>query len=226
MRLPNKIRTHGVTSGSRASWLCLVLLLSVAASCGGRPPARTSEGSARLSAGPILPPSALAGDFQWRQKVTAIYPTGRRSFEAVLQHHEGVFRLIGLGPMGRPGFVISLQPDARVTVDNNTGRELPFSADYVLADVQRVFFPWLEAAPARYHGKRRGGVRGVQVSESYARGVLLERRFTRDDAPDRGAVTIRYSQWLPGQRAPGRAQLVNDWFGYRLVIETVEQTPL
>lgn len=206
----------------RLSLLACALMLNV--SCGGASSAPSGGPRPALSAGPILPPSAMGTDFQWRQKVTAIYPTGRRSFEAVLQRHAGVVRLVGLSPMGRPGFVITLLADGRITVENHTGRELPFTADYILADVQRVFFPWLEVPRPGYSGRRHGEVHGLAVAERYAAGVLTERRFTRHDAPDRGTVTIRYSDWDQG--VPKHVELENEWFGYRLVIQTLEQVRL
>ena len=54
---------------------------------------------------------------------------------------------------------------------------------------------------------------------------MVERRFERADAPDAGAVTIRYAPAKPGEASP-RVQLDNAWFKYKLTIETLEQTRL
>lgn len=179
-----------------------------------------------LGPGPLRVPQALAWDFEWRQRVTAQYPTGTSSFEAVLQHRDGTLRLIGLSPMGLPGFIITLDAQGRITMDNRSNRELPFSPSYILADVQRAFFPWLPTPSPNFSGIRTGAMRGLQVQETFKGGVLQSRTFRRDDAPERGVVKIRYTGWQPGQDAPAKVVMDNGWFGYVLTIETVEQDRL
>lgn len=210
-----------------ARTITCVFLLCISA-CGGVT-ARSSHvasAKARLGPGPLRTAAALAHDFQWQQRVTARYPTGSSSFEAVLLNRDGALTLVGLSPMGLPGFVITLTADGRVDMDNRSGQSLPFEPSYILADVQRVFFPWLETPAPHFNGVRSGGLLGMQVTESLENGVLVRRTFSRDDAPDRGQAVIRYEHWSTGSDAPARVVMDNEWFGYQLIIETVSQTRL
>jgi hypothetical protein len=179
-----------------------------------------------LDAGPLLPPSALPYDFQWRQRVTATWPTGSRSFDAVLQKRSSELLLLGLSPMGLPGFILRLRETGKIEVENRTGRELPFEPQYILADVERVFFPWLPPPPAAYSGERRGQHQQLDIRERYESGQLRERSFERQDAPESGAIHIRYQPaQQPGEASP-KVELDNAWFKYKLTIETLEQTRL
>ena len=210
-----------------ARTITCVLLLCISA-CGGAPErsSRVAPAKARLSPGPLRTAAALAHEFQWQQRVTAHYPTGSSSFEAVLLHRDGALTLVGLSPMGLPGFVITLSADAKVEMDNRSGQSLPFEPSYILADVQRVFFPWLQTPAPGFNGLRSGALLGVQVTETFDNGTLVRRAFLRDDAPEKGQVVIRYEGWSRGSDAPARVVLDNEWFGYELVIETVSQTRL
>jgi hypothetical protein len=164
-------------------------------------------------------------DFMWRQRVTAEWPTGKDSFDAVLQKRGGELVLVGLSPMGLPGFALTLQEDGAIRVENRMGRPLPFEPAYVLADVQRVFFPWFtEAAPS--DGTRAAELSGQQVRETYAHGKLVTREMTRSDAPEAGSVHIEYGARAEGQDAPAQVTLDNAWYRYRLSIETFEQSRL
>lgn len=179
---------------------------------------------ATLGPGPIRPPDALPYSFQWRQRVTAKWPTGTQAFDAVLIKQKGELRMVGLSPMGVPGFVITLQRDGSVQFENRTRREPTFQPEFILADVQRVFFPWLPGdAP---EGEREGQVEILRVSETHEAGRLMTREFVRDDAPDRGTVRITYSDWPSEGDAPKKVELVSEWFGYSLTIETLEQSRL
>lgn len=189
--------------------------LLLPSACGGaRRHATALAELAPLDAGPLLPPDAFAPDFAWRQRVTATWPTGVERFEAVVQKRGGVLTMIGLSPMGSPGFVISLGTDGVVTLDNRSGRELPFDPTYVLADVQRAFYPWPDTV---------GVVRLEETTN--ADGTRL-RRFTRTDAPDRGEVRVELGETATGDDVPATVSLTSGWFGYSLEIETVEQQRL
>jgi hypothetical protein len=174
---------------------------------------------------PLLPPSRMPFDFMWRQRVTAEWPTGKDSFDAVLQKRGSELVLVGLSPMGLPGFALTLQEDGTIRVENRMGRALPFEPAYVLADVQRVFFPWFsEAAPS--DGTRAAELFGQYVRETYAHGTLVTREMTRSDAPEAGSVRIEYGTHKEGQDAPAQVTLDNAWYRYRLSIETFEQSRL
>jgi hypothetical protein len=175
----------------------------------------------------LLPPSAIGFDFQWRQRVSAHWPTGKQSFDAVLQKRAGELILVGLSPMGQPGFVLRLREQGALEVENRTGKDLPFEPGYVLADVQRVFFPWLPAPVAGWSGEQRGQRGDSAVVERYQAGQLLERRFERQTPAGAERVTIRYvSPLQAAQDAPERVVLDNPLLGYSLSIETLEQSRL
>jgi hypothetical protein len=182
--------------------------------------------AAELDPGPILPPAALDFDFQWRQRVTASWPTGKRSFDAVLQKRAGELVLLGLSPIGQPGFVVHLAANSAISLENHTGQALPFRAEYILADVERVFFPWLAAVPAAFSGERRGQLGVLQIFERYNAGQLVERSFERSDAPARGEVRIVYEPRRAGEDAARNVRVDNHWFDYQLSIETSEQSRL
>src|ERR1700712_2240085 len=111
--------------------------------CAGTQPKHTSQSQGPLVAPPVLlAPSALSYDFQWRQRVSARWPSGTQSFDAVLQKRAGELTLVGLSPLGLPGFVFRLNEARELAVENRSGQKLPFEPAYVVADVQRVFFPW------------------------------------------------------------------------------------
>lgn len=207
--------------------MMLICLLA----CGGRMPAPESAPLPVPSAPAALrPPGEFPLSFQWRQRVTATWPEGSQSFDAALQNRDGELTLIGLSPMGLPGFVITLKPDASVTFDNRTRRELPFEPEFILADVQRVYFPWLPAVEAGFEGQREGVAHGRRIVEHYAGGQLSARDFFALDAePDAAAepeVTVRYTGWQAGHDAAERAELHHTKLGYSLLIETLQQARL
>lgn len=202
--------------------LMTCLLCACASTPGPRTPARPAVPPAEL-----LPPSAVPFDFQWRQRVTAHWPTGKQSFDAVLQKRDGELILVGLSPMGQPGFVLRLREHGALEVDNHTGRDLPFEPGYVIADVQRVFFPWLPMAAAAYSGERQGQHGDSTIFERYEAGRLVERRFERHTPAGLERVNIAYlSPAVEGKDAPLRVQLENSLLGYSLAIDTLEQSRL
>jgi hypothetical protein len=191
--------------------------------CAPKPPDKTPT-----QAGPheqLLPPSALPYDFMWRQLVTAQWPSGKQSFEAVLQKRGSELTLLGLSPMGLPGFVITLREDGSIEVHNRMGRPLPFEPAYVLADVQRVYFPWLSQVAANFEGEREGEHAGLRVRERYHAGQLVTREFRRKAGED-AVVRVTYSGFPPHGDAPREVALDNQWHRYRLLIETFEQQRL
>jgi hypothetical protein len=207
----------------RRAWLLLAMSLWSCATTAG--PAARAPGPA-LDPGLIRSPDVMPYDFQWRQHVTAIWPSGRRSFDAVVQKRKGELLMIGLSPMGMPGFILHLKPSGAIDVENHTGQELPFRAEYILADVQRVLYPWLPPAPAGLAGELRGEVATVQVTERYLHGALIERTFQRASAAAGGSIKIRYEGLAPGADVAKRVNVDNGWFGYRLEIETLSYSRL
>jgi hypothetical protein len=167
----------------------------------------------------LLPVDALEGELALRQHVTARYGEREDGFDAVLEKREGELRLVGLGPMATVAFTLTLSARG-LDFDNRTGREVPFRPEHIVADIQRVFYPWL---PARECAgcTRRGEVEGFEVTERVEGGRLVERRFHLVDAPERGEIVVSYRSW--GERAPARVVLTNGFYGYELTIDTVDQ---
>lgn len=175
--------------------------------------------------GTLLAPAALGVELVWQQRVTAHWGDGeQRGFDAAIQRQGDTLTVIGLSPLGQPGFVVTLQ-DGQVALTNQTDMEVPFPPRFVLLDVQRTFWPWL-AGPTG--GEREAVVAGERVRERHVGGRLVERTFTRLDGQPAGTITVTYD-WTdtgPGRIAPKRATLANGWFGYRLVIDTHAETSL
>lgn len=205
----------------------LVFLAALFTACASTPaPQPTAAKGAAQTPPELMPPSALPFDFQWRQRVTAHWPTGTQSFEAVLQKREGQLILVGLSPLGLPGFVFRLLESGDLQVENRTGQPLPFEPAYVVADVQRVFFPWLAAPAPGFTGDRSGERAGTSVRERFERGQLRERQLIRETAAGREHIVVSYTTAEPAADAPARADLKNQLLDYELVIETLEQTRL
>jgi hypothetical protein len=127
--------------------------------------------------------------------------------------------------MGSPAFMVALS-ESGITVENRTGRRMPFAAEHIIADIQKVYYPWLPPVADSFTGTQRGAYEILAISETYADGRPLTRAFRRSDAPDRGELTVTYKGWRSGLVAPARAELSNAWFGYQLTIVTVEQQRL
>jgi len=196
------------------------------AGCASQPAPRTASRPA-VPPAVLLPPSAMSFDFQWRQRVSAHWPTGKQSFDAVLQKRAGELILVGLSPMGQPGFVLRLREHGALEVENRTGQDLPFEPGYVLADVQRVFFPWLSTPAAGWSGEQHGQRGDSAVTERYEAGHLLERRFERQTPVGAERVNVHYVVPLgEAQDAAVRVRLENPLLGYSLSIETLEQSRL
>lgn len=168
-----------------------------------------------------------------RQRVRIEWSQGEEGFDAVLQKRPGELALIGLGPMNLVGFRLALVakqgvggPTDRIDFENRSGRELPFSPAHMLADVQRVFYPWIEAEAGCGDCERSGRRGGLEVWEREESGVLAERRFGLVGFPEEGLVRIRYADWRGDPAVPRSVEVDNAWFGYRLRIETLETTAL
>lgn len=184
--------------------LPLGLLLALLTACGAAPP----PPPAASDPGPLLPYDALETRAVWRQRVTAIWPDGTQSFDAALQRTDDALSLIGLSPLGPPGFVIR-HDAAGVHFTNHTDRTLPFAPTYMLADVQKVHYPWLP--PGATDGNRAG----YAITETHADGRLTRRVFRH---PERPTITVTYDG--------DTATLRNEGLGYTLRVETVEVIPI
>ena len=205
--------------------LAALFVLSLPAAC-AHGPAPAASAHQPVPPAALLRPSALGFDFQWRQRVTATWPTGTRSFDAVLQKQRGELILVGLSPLGQPGFVLRLREQGALEVENRTGQTLPFEPGYVMADVQRVFFPWLARPAAAFTGEQSGRHGDCAVFERYRDGRLESRRFERLTPAGLERVSVQYGPQPAAADAPQQAVLENTLLDYTLRIETLEQTRL
>lgn len=198
--------------------LALFLLLVGCSPIPATPPSK----SAQSAVGALRPPSQLGADFQWRQQVTAEWPSGTQTFDAVLSKEGTSLLLVGLGPMDTPGFVLRVDEAGALSVDNHTGKPIPFDPKFVLLDVQRTFYPWFARPLER--GQRNVTAGGESVTEFWLNNRLLKRTFERPSAKTSGKVIVSYEGWADGHRAPRKAVLTNGWYGYTLTIETLDQS--
>lgn len=210
---------------TRHRTLCLFALLVVAAGtamgCGSRQ--RSGDDEQTLAPAPIRPATVLDYDFMWRQEVIADWGERSQSFEAVLQKVGSQLSLVGLSPAGRPGFQLT-EENGEISFENLSNREFPFEAAYILADIQCAFYPWVDDPPA--DGEAGGSIDGFHVVETRSAGRPTSRLFTRDDAPERGMLTVTYTWGDDAGSAPLEVVLVSEWYGYTLTIRTFEQMRL
>ena len=177
--------------------------------------------------GVLREPSAFRQDVQWRQHVSATWGDGvQRGFDAAMMKNGDSLVVASLSPMGGIGFAITLR-GTTIEMQNNGPEELPFPPRFILLDVQRAFYPWLPGSGgARSDGQHEAIVDGEHVVESWLDGRLMERRFARVDGQPRGTIAIRYQWDRADWIAPVRTVMDNGWFGYRLTVETLEETLL
>lgn len=167
----------------------------------------------------LLPIQSWPVDLGLRQRVRIQWgetPAQAARFDAVLEKKGPVLLLVGLDPLARPGFVLRAEADS-IAVSNRSGRALPFEPAHMLADVQRVFYPWdTKAVPADILLTETVGVHG-----------LVSRRFERRSRPEDGAILVTFEGgWLLPYHVPRRAIVQNGWHGYTLEVETLEATAL
>ena len=161
-------------------------------------------------------PAALGDAFALEQRVRSIYPEGEQSFRAVLQRRAGRLVLVGFGPHGGRGFVLT-HTGTTVDFENHLPRDLPFPPEFMLHDVQRVWFRGLSGPLP--DGEHQAELDGERVVERWEGGRLRERRFSRPER--RGAITVSYGDGLGEDGPPPEVTLDNGWFGYRLVLTTL-----
>lgn len=192
--------------------LAAVALAVAATACSG--PAPTPENiMAVADPGPLAPLEQMPTEFMLRQTVTASWGEegDSQSFEAVVQQVGGLLTIVALSPAGQPGFIVTYD-GTDFSMENHTDRELPFPPEFMVGDVQRVFYPW----PAPTYGE-------VTVAEETADSHPAQRTFIRIGEDGSETLTVTFSNW--GELAPTQATL-ESWYGYTLRIETYEQIRL
>lgn len=195
-----------------SAWVpSLIVVATVLVGC--RP--KASPGS---YPGELVEPSTIGYDFMIRQRVQGSYGERSVSFDAVVQKQGGTLMVLTLTPYGSRAFLVE-QQGQEVRVEKFIPRELPFEPRFILLDVQRVFLKGLPQAP-RDDGWHRSRIDDEIVRERWQGGRLHERTYARRDRQPKGAIFVRYEGgYVPGERPPP-IELVNEWFGYRLVLET------
>ena len=204
--------------------LCAILPLANAG-CRSAPSSLFTEGD---YPGTLRPPSALTTEAVWQQQVVATWsgPDGgeqTRGFGAAVQRRGDSLTVVGLSPMGSVGFSIELSP-AGVAIKNNIPDQMVLPPRFILLDVQRAFYPWIEAERAESSGERVIERDGERVEERWQEGRLTERSFTRIAGDLGGVIRIRYEWGRDDWALPTQATLDNGWFGYRLQIVTHNET--
>lgn len=199
--------------------LALVILL-VTVACGGPPRVRAPI---REYPGALVPSeelrSLLGESFALDQQVTSESEHGRHEFRAVLQRRAGELVLVGLGPHGGRGFVLT-QRGTEIDFESHLPEELPFPPRYMLLDVQRTFFRGLGGV--REDGEHRETIDGEEVVERWSQGRLRSRIYRRAE----GELRIEYEGGMGEASAPTLVRLDNGFFGYRLTIRTLGLTPV
>jgi hypothetical protein len=220
--------------------LLLVVVLAGCAGPGSGPPPGAMTYPGELQAIETVP-----GAFFWRQHVVGHLAAGaagpgsaarEEGFDAAVQKRGARLTVIGLAPWGSRAFTL-VQEGKVVTFTKELDEELPFPPEAILQDLHRTWFKGWTGAPRPDGTHTDTAPDGETITERWEGGRLLERRFTRRDAPgptDRrrasGAraastaeIVVTYGEGLADLGAPPRkAVLDNGWFGYRLEVETLE----
>lgn len=205
-------------------WPALLALLLTACTSTTEP---THDGPPRDVPGVLVPTSEIPGAFLWRQQIVGEYGPRTVSFEAAVQKKADVLTVLGLTPFGSRAFVIE-QRGTDFTFTKHVPDELPFAPRNILVDIHRAWFMRLPATdPPRPDGVYTGEREGEQLTETWRGGRLLERRYRRLDGAPAGDVVVTYGKdGMKDLEPPEEVVIQNGWFGYRLVVKTVEQRRL
>lgn len=203
-------------------------LALVLAACGSPPPPETG--------GPEFPPVELpsprdyAGDFFLEQRVAVRHPEGERAFRAVLERRGDTMTMVGLGPAGARGFVLS-QRGTEVFFERYAPIELPFPPEYILRDVHRVWrWPIGNRVAANQAGTRSGrdAATGELVIERWEDGRLRARTYYEGDEE---LARIHYGEGREADapsasRPPETIVLESPRYRYVLTLTTRNWRPL
>jgi len=160
----------------------------------------------------------LGEAFALEQRVRSTSSQGEYEFRAVLQKQGDTLIVVGLGPHGGRGFVLTQRGDD-IEFESYLPRELPFPPRYMLLDIHRAFFKGLEGPlPDGVHREQRGE---EEITERWEGGLLRERTFQRTSGEPEGTIRVTYEPGLGGDEPPREVTLHNGWFGYTLTITTL-----
>jgi hypothetical protein len=209
---------------SRVHALGLLVALTACAAGPEHPPRPIGEAD---YPGALVPVTEIPGAFLWRQQIAAEYGPRTVSFEAVLQKKDDRLVVLGLTPYGTRAFVIE-QTGTSFTFTNHLPPEhaLPFPPRSILLDIHRAWFMALPGGP-KVDGEHAGDREGERITEVWRGGRVVERRYRRLNDLPVGEIAVRYGKdGMTGLEPPDEVVLDNRWFGYRLVVRTVERRDL
>jgi hypothetical protein len=190
----------------------------------GPPP----QSAPRPEPGVLHAPSEYPGAFLDRQTIVATYGKKSAKFDAVLQKRDDELVLLGMTPFGSRAFSLK-QTGLQVAFESFVPQELPFPPQYILFDVQRVFFEGtLPGLPTPSDGAHEFAPRdGEVMTEYWQDGRVLQRRFRRTSGDPAGEIVIVYESGMAlGGPPPQHIAFTNGWYGYRLDITTLSHQAL
>lgn len=120
-----------------------VLLLLLLAGCAAPRSTRRSE---PLVCFPLPQPSTFAGRLELEQWVEGHYDERTTTLHCHVTINPDLVQILGLTPLGTRGFLMRFDGRA-MTVDNYTGRDLPFPPEMMVSDVQQTLWPELPESP-------------------------------------------------------------------------------
>lgn len=207
--------------------LAAVVLALALSACTSSPEAEPGhDGPPRDVPGELVSTSDIPGAFLWRQQITGEYGPRTVSFESVVQKKADALTVLGLTPFGSRAFVIE-QRGTEFTFTKSIPDELPFPPRNMLLDIHRAWFMRLPDDADRHDGAHAGVRAGEVIVEFWRAGRVLERRFRRLDDVPAGEVVVTYGpEGMKDLEPPEEIVIENGWFGYRLVVKTVEQRRL
>ncbi len=184
----------------------------------------------------LIPVEAWPGELRVPLRLRIETPGAQVRFDVLLERSPGrlVLREWTKAPEGgkKPGFRLALvtgpaKTGARETLEIEPGAlaALPFAPAHLLADVQRIFYPWLLGVPECRPCERSGWRGGVAVWERMGRERIVDRRLVVPELLPYGSVRVRYAQRLVFGM-PALVALENGWMGYRLVFEAIDPASL
>lgn len=180
-----------------------------------------------LGPGPLLPIDATSPDFFAEHAVEIRWAENSRRFRAVVQKRGDLLELILLGPMQAP-VVRVFQKGETVGVERITSRPLPFEPEYLLADVQKAFLPWVardagtvDGDSMVHHGERDT----LHWQEVTTDDRIKRRSFWRGALGENVRLTVTYA-YDDNSDMPSTVTLDNTWLQYTLHIETLRWAPL
>jgi hypothetical protein len=208
---------------------CFLFLSVFTTACAAAKPSHPTPPA--LEAVNFVDMATVPWNFVWRQAITAQFrrpiPGAKleeASFEAVLQKQGRVLTMVGLTAFGTRAFVAH-QEGAVVKLDEGQSSQLPFPPEFIFLDVNRCFFAALSQTSLA-DGSHEQTWTTETISDTWKDGRLVQRVLRESPGRSKEPITIRYTKGFAQGSAPQEVELVNERFGYRLKITTLESENL